>query len=641
MENTATQENTTQTDQECLELIVALYIYQGMAVYAIVATIIITFVEKRRCKAEVCHGRPGLPLPINFLDGTTNSVANAAAFGCMLQHLFIFIFYGNIYTATKWLLAPIFFLVCFLMSMVYYPIFACLNSSSRLVGSIIGFLYTLLLFLVVFGQNYLCNKEDWVWAIYAIVFISEIYLLMLFIYRIVTALCKKSANLKEPLVKIDQLMHVKDLLQKPKSSAEEIKIKQRIIKHADAVVSEAKLCCLHKSLYRCTTRTLAINTIVLLVFYYVFVFTMYIINVFGQIYDHLAPNKYIPLIDIKISGPLLRYFQTAIQVIRGTLLTVCFYISVSLIFANMLSAVYLIANMVLIYQSQRQHIIQIWRGDRTFIPRNCTQTHTDMLVKNLMYAGNQVSHLLGGYLISQIVVFLVCVVLAYFVVLPLMKEVPIIFLSPLEAILPGVVFMFIFRILLRIISRKAFLQNHYIGSDNGEHWEKVLALDNRRVYQNLSYFLFFYYILIGLFRCVYRVIVSMCLGIFYIARMDRSLLFPGYEHIDISYMTYLGFLEVELHHCHPVVVVFCDQLIKAVKVITTKSVQSLNSSDDLVYENRIYGLSSVYTRKVRNRWQKMKTLISNQSLCKASKTNISFEHSVTPKKTLGDPQSSL
>ncbi|XP_062620830.1 stimulated by retinoic acid gene 6 protein-like [Saccostrea cucullata] len=140
--------------------------------------------------------------------------------------------------------------------------------------------------------------------------------------------------------------------------------------------------------------------------------------------------------------------------------------------------------------------------------------------------------------------------------------------------------------------------------------------------------------LIGLFRCVYRVIVSMCLGIFYIARMDRSLLFPGYEHRDIGYMTYLGSLEVELHHCHPVVVVFCDQMIKTVKNISTKSAQSLNSPDDPAYENRICGLSSVYTRKVRNRWQKMKTMISNQSLCKTSKTNISFEHLLTARKTL-------
>ncbi|XP_062584142.1 stimulated by retinoic acid gene 6 protein-like [Saccostrea cucullata] len=227
MENTTSQENTTtQTNQRCLELTLALYNDQGMALYAIVATIIITFVEKRRCKAEVCHGRPGLPLPINFLDGTTNSIANAAAFGCTLEHILYFILSGPRFNnISKWLIAPTFFLVCFLMSMVYYPIFACLNSSSRLVGSIIGFLYTLLLFLVVLAHNYLCNETNWEWALYAIALISEVYLLVLFIYRIVTALCKKSTNLKEPLVKIDQLMHVKYLLQKPKNSAEEMNMK--------------------------------------------------------------------------------------------------------------------------------------------------------------------------------------------------------------------------------------------------------------------------------------------------------------------------------------------------------------------------------------------------------------------------------
>ncbi|XP_062591916.1 stimulated by retinoic acid gene 6 protein-like [Saccostrea cucullata] len=621
MENTTSQENTTtQTNQRCLELTLALYNYQGMALCAIVATIIITFVEKRRCKAEVCHGRPGLPLPINFLDGTANSIANTAAFGCTLEHIVFFILNGSrFYNISRWLIAPTLFLVCFLMSMVYYPIFACLNSSSRLVGSIIGFLYTLVLFLVVLTYNYLCYETDWEWAVYAIVLVSEVYLLVLFIYRIVTALCKKSTNLKEPLVKIDQLMHVKDLLQKPKNSAEEMNMKEKIIQRTDAVVAEAKLCCLHKSLYRCTTRTLAINTIVLLVLYYFFIFIVVLTNAFGEVYARLSSLDGIDFYGIKIRGSALRYIRTFFQVFR-----------VSLIIANILSAVYLIANMVLIYRSQRQHIIQIWRGDRSFIPQNCIQS----MAKSLMYAGNQTSHLLGGYFISQTVVFLLCVVLAYCVVLPIMKEVPNFFLSPVEALLPGVVFMFIFRLVLRIISRKAFLQNHYISSDNGEHWEKVLALDNRRVYQNLSYFLFFYYILIGLFRCVYRVVVSMCLGIFYIARMDRSLLFPGYEHRDIGYMTYLGFLEVELHHCHPVVVVFCDQMIKSVKIISTKSAQSLTSSDDLDYENRMCGLSSVYTRKVRNRWQKMKTLISNQSLCKTSKTNISFEHPLTAKKTV-------
>ena len=60
------------------------------------------------------------------------------------------------------------------------------------------------------------------------------------------------------------------------------------------------------------------------------------------------------------------------------------------------------------------------------------------------------------------------------------------------------------------------------------------AFHFRRVYQNLSYFLFFYYILVGFFRCVYRVGVSSALVLFHIARLDKPLVFPGFERFDIG-----------------------------------------------------------------------------------------------------------
>ena len=45
--------------------------------------------------------------------------------------------------------------------------------------------------------------------------------------------------------------------------------RQRIVEQSRRVLEEAKLCCLHKNLYRFTTRTLVINTVVFLVFYFV------------------------------------------------------------------------------------------------------------------------------------------------------------------------------------------------------------------------------------------------------------------------------------------------------------------------------------------------------------------------------------
>lgn len=239
-----------------------------------------------------------------------------------------------------------------------------------------------------------------------------------------------------------------------------------------------------------------------------------------------------------------------------------------------------------------------------------------------MYAGHQVSYLIAGYVLFQSVVIAICILLSYFCILPIMKKVPEVFLTPLEFVLPGVIFLFVLRFILRFISSRVFLQNHYLSSDNGKHWEKALALDNRRVYQNLSFFLFFYYILTGLYRCTFRVLTSICINLFYIARMDKPLLIPGFERFDIGYMTYLGFLEVELHQCHPVVVVCCDLLMKTASPLSSSQDISLESPIGAYKRNK---MSKMYTRRVRNKWQKMKTLILNQNLCNESKSNVSFQ----------------
>lgn len=86
-------------------------------------------------------------------------------------------------------------------------------------------------------------------------------------------------------------------------------------------------------------------------------------------------------------------------------------------------------------------------------------------------------------------------------------------------------------------------------------------------------------------------------------------------------MTYLGFLEVELHHCHPVVVVSCDLMLKSASALTTKQ----GTLESPTSENNRRELSNMYTLRVRNKWQKVMTLVSNTNLCKYSKSNNSFE----------------
>ena len=91
-------------------------------------------------------------------------------------------------------------------------------------------------------------------------------------------------------------------------------------------------------------------------------------------------------------------------------------------------------------------------------------------------------------------------------------------------------------------------------------------------------------------------------------------------------MTYLAFLEVELHHCHPVVLVSCDLMLKTAARKLVSSPQQQISLESPVIENNKMDFSNTYTRKIMNRCLKTKRLISNGSLCEFSKTNTSFHH---------------
>lgn len=68
--------------------------------------------------------------------------------------------------------------------------------------------------------------------------------------------------------------------------------------------------------------------------------------------------------------------------------------------------------------------------------------------------------------------------------------------------------------------------------------QKPLALNNRKVFHNFSYFLFFYNVLLGLGACLSRLLISCILGAWLIARIDRTIMQKGYEGADMVLMQF-------------------------------------------------------------------------------------------------------
>lgn len=97
-------------------------------------------------------------------------------------------------------------------------------------------------------------------------------------------------------------------------------------------------------------------------------------------------------------------------------------------------------------------------------------------------------------------------------------------------------------------------------------------------------------------------------------------------------MIYIGLLHVELAHCHPVLRVFCEELLKSSNTrkeqtdVRLHSAESIGTSSVVANYRSTRSISAkAYGAHVINRWMKTTTLYNSLSLCTTSTTNTKFE----------------
>nr|DBA31533.1 TPA: hypothetical protein GDO54_007367 [Pyxicephalus adspersus] len=154
-----------------------------------------------------------------------------------------------------------------------------------------------------------------------------------------------------------------------------------------------------------------------------------------------------------------------------------------------------------------------------------------------------------------------------------------------------------------------FLQDKISPTDKS----KPLAINNRRGFQNFSYFFMFYSAILGLGSCLLRVIFNVFLGSWLLARIDRPLFPRGFEGADMGYNTWTGMLQVDLYHTHPVVLSFCHHLMH--ESISRRH----HTSPDVLLDCK--------NRQIRTRWHLAYTLINNPALILNRKR--SYCHSIS------------
>jgi hypothetical protein len=136
----------------------------------------------------------------------------------------------------------------------------------------------------------------------------------------------------------------------------------------------------------------------------------------------------------------------------------------------------------------------------------------------------------------------------------------------------------------------------------------LLSLRNHRVYYAYSYVSFFLDCFLGSLLCLGRLGGALVCSLIFSSRLDYSPCGRAVEKHDISYMSYVSYLHMDLHRRHPVVNVFIDMIRQRLIDVRKSNLTSSLTTDDQRREmKRLVQLA-------RFRWALAYTLINNGTL---------------------------
>ncbi|KAK2865506.1 hypothetical protein Q7C36_001562 [Tachysurus vachellii] len=574
--------------------------------------LLLSFVERRQkvCSFEkrfpCLRGRFGIVVPLDFTSSLENRWSHAFAFGAITPLIFS-LFFGFTnpipYTPPRYLKVFVYLVAALEVGFICKPFFACLSAPNQMLGGILGLLYTLTWFIIKLwdfiwckwptryddksfeGFSLHCNEGGR--GLHALILLpvnttqiagrSLGLLFSLFwfttsMYELVWCNDWTAVNkgLRDYLLEnewvIPDLPHllclgflvcrfgyqvVMDILNCLKKQNQQTEINKEQYK----IIATVVLCFL--SLYMMVMLEL--------------VFSLY---VFDELYD--------------MWDKLSHLFTKSDFIQHLKYLKWSWYVSSA---CAIFSSVVHISRVLVCYRKQ---IKSLWAGQKIYLPRKYHPSPTSSLGGLLKYPSYQIAFILWGYLIVHLALFLGGLVFVYMVISPICTNGFQHWLTDLIIVLANFFVVLAVMGLQRMFIHMFFLQDKNSPMDK----DKPLALNNRKVFHNVNYFLFFFNVILGVMSCMMRLIKSSAVGLMLLPRIERAIMPQGFERLDKCYCTWVGMIITDHHHSNPVLLCFCHLLLRRVRVDET-----LGSRSERAVRER-----------ARTRWFLMYTLVRNPKL---------------------------
>uniref|UniRef100_A0A671ERQ1 Stimulated by retinoic acid gene 6 protein-like n=1 Tax=Rhinolophus ferrumequinum TaxID=59479 RepID=A0A671ERQ1_RHIFE len=531
-------------------------------------------------------------IPLDFLGTFSNRWSYGIAFGATANKImFLFSEGYQPLQIPQWAQAFVLLIGGIEVGLSHLPFFACLSSEFRLVSSILGFSYSLTWFAVTILHITQCPHGQFLGSYETLVFYWPTLLCLFFLLGYFLHLFVKSLRVhlgwelqtgEKPFLELHQAEHVKQLLKRRPLQEEKKSWFQTRIYEWDP--------CFQFPSRMIGTTVLAFICLYLFIVieFCMFLYVRNELDVFeGKLESYLTSMNHTGTLT-----PIILQVKELMNVTKGVWV-------VTILPASLTCVSYLFH----ILACYRKHMKRLWAGNKHFLPLKFhNPSSSESVVAIARYSGWQIAYILWGYLIIHVVQSLGGVMFMYGLVLPVIHNRGLEVLQGLGIGILTISIVLGLMILQVWIATSFFLQPKMDTADK----QKPLALNNRKVFHNFNYFLFFYNVLLGLGACLSRLLFSCILGTWLIARIDRTIMQSGYERADMGFRAWIGMLYVDHYHTNPVLVSFCHLL------ITGHRERRLQQA--VQYGHLSQSSGARVSARSRTRWLLLQTLINNPRL---------------------------
>ncbi|KAF5891616.1 stimulated by retinoic acid 6 protein-like isoform X1, partial [Clarias magur] len=518
--------------------------------------------------------------PVDFTSTQENRWSYAFAFGAVTQHMFTLILTTRNplpFTLPPYLEVFMYMAAAIKVGVACMPLFICLSTSHQLLGGVLGLLYAVFWFSLQMWELVWCSDStadkgglrDYVlhheWLLDLPNLLCLGFLVCRFGFQIVkdVLIWMKKLNKQDEVTK-EHYKYVERLLRRPAERSVQKSWFQKNVYEWDPY-------------FKFPNRIIATVVLSFLSLYMIIfleqVVTLFFVNIF---YDEWDRN----LTELILLSEHVNYAKY-----------IWYVTSACAAFSSLIHI-----SQVLVYY--RKQIKSMWAGEKKYLPKNYKLSPNVSLGGLLQYPGYQIAFTLWGYLILHLAMFVGGLLFVYMVVHPILAHGFLHWLNYLIIVLANFFVVLALTGLQRMLIHMFFLQDKNSPLDK----DKPIALNNRKVFHNVNYFLFFFNVILGLMSCIERLMKSTAVGLMLLSRIERAIMPRGFENLDTSYCTWLGMIVADHHHNNPVLLCFCHLLHDH----TLRKVQT--GEGTFLHSERPEKL------RARARWLLMYTLVRNPTL---------------------------